>query len=884
LMRLPKVPFEDLMRRTTLRTVAIVAAACSLGSCGEGDITSPMSSQPRPVASIVVVLDSSVLDVGQTTQATAQLKDAAENALSGRAVTWTSLDTSIGRISSDGVVTAVDSGTTTIVATSEQRTGNGQLIVNPRGLVPVAQVEIVAARKNLVVGDTTSTTVTLTDAKGRLLTGRSIIYTSENPLTATISERGVVTAVGAGTVRVQATSGGVTGQETVVVTEAAPPPPPPATTPVPSLPTLSEILLTPAEVALAPGATAHFTVAGTWSDGSTAEPAVIYSATGGAITAGGVYTAGATSGTFQVVATQQNGKIADTSIVTIAAPAAVLLQLVLSPPSVSLAPGGTHQFSVAGSWSDGSGAVPAVTYSTTGGGNISAAGLYVAGPIPGLFHVIATQQGGTKADTSTVTISAPVVTLLALVLTPTSLTLAPGGTQQFSVGGSWSDGSSAVPSVTYSATGGTITAGGLYTAGATPGTFSVIATQQSGTKADTSAVAIVAPAPTLTKLTNSPKNVTLAQNGVAQFTTSATWSDGSITTPIVTYAATGGTITAGGLYTAGVTPGTFRVIATQQGGTKADTSTVSVIAPPPPSSCVRTVNASTVSGLTSALSGALPGDCILLAPGTYTLGSGLTIAKSGTASAPVMVQGAGSNTIIDVNQKGMFVDASYFQLRRLRLTNFNTLGLWLRGVTGVVIDSVEVDHTLQEAVALKYGSHNNIVKNSLFHDTGILYPQYGEGIYIGGKNRDGTTLDFGATDNQVLNNHFGPNVRADGVDVKEGADHTLIRGNFFDGTGSVYTPNNSNALISVIASYTTIDSNFMQYGKPQGVAWIKGVGTPAGNVATRNTIDLRDIHQAERGTEVPYGFQFQFGTPGTALVNCNNVMLSGLLSNRPCTP
>ncbi|MDP9226854.1 MAG: right-handed parallel beta-helix repeat-containing protein, partial [Actinomycetota bacterium] len=262
----------------------------------------------------------------------------------------------------------------------------------------------------------------------------------------------------------------------------------------------------------------------------------------------------------------------------------------------------------------------------------------------------------------------------------------------------------------------------------------------------------------------------------------------------------------------------------EQGGTRANDSILTVItALAPPSSCLRTVNASTVSEFTSALSHALPGDCILLAAGTYSLNSTLTIKRSGIADAPIVVQGAGSSTVIDVNKRGVFVDASYFQLRRLRLTNFNTVGLWLRGVTGVVIDSVEVDHTLQEAVALKYGSHHNIVKNSLFHDTGILYPQYGEGISVGGKTRDGLALDFGATDNQVLNNHFGPNVRTAAVLASEGADRTLIRGNFFDGENATWVPLANAAFVSVIANDVTIDSNFMRFGHIHGVSFIKPV-------------------------------------------------------------
>lgn len=84
--------------------------------------------------------------------------------------------------------------------------------------------------------------------------------------------------------------------------------------------------------------------------------------------------------------------------------------------------------------------------------------------------------------------------LVQLVLSPASLALAPGGTQQFTVSGRWSDGSGIVPAVTYSATGGTITAAGLYTAGITPGTFQLVATQRAGTEADTSALVVVVPA------------------------------------------------------------------------------------------------------------------------------------------------------------------------------------------------------------------------------------------------------------------------------------------------------------------------------------------------------------------------------------------------------
>ncbi len=538
---------------------------------------------------------------------------------------------------------------------------------------------------------------------------------------------------------------------------------------------------------------------------------------------------------------------------------------------------------MSGSWSDGSSSTPPATYSATGG-TITAGGLYTAGVTPGAFRVIATHQGGTKADTSTVTITVPPPTLSQLVLSPATSTLLPGESQQFTVSGSWSDGSNAAPAVTYSATGGTITAGGLYTVGATPGIFRVIATHQGGTRADTSAVTVLVPPPTLTQLVLNPASLTLEPGATQQLTVTGYWSDGSTSAPAVTYSATGGTVTANGLFSAGHSPGTFAVIAMHVGGTKADTSAVTIVSA---GSCLRTVNVETTGTLTAALSAALAGDCIVMAPGTYLLPSPAitTITRGGSSAAPVVLSGAGSSTIIDVNQQQFYLDASYFQIRSLRITNLGSVGFWLRGVTGVVFDRLEIDHSQQEAMAFKNGSHHNIIQNSLFHDTGIRVAQYGEGVYIGSSGDPGRPLDFAVTDNQVLNNHFGPNVRAEAIDVKEGADRTIIRGNFFDGTGSVYGPG-TGSLVAIIANAVIVDSNFFQFGDIHAVSFIRPVTRAmSGNIMTRNRIDLRDNWRAQRGTSIPYGFQFQLGTDFPvrgALIACSNVMITGLLSNVPC--
>src|SRR6185312_7432545 len=73
-------------------------------------------------------------------------------------------------------------------------------------------------------------------------------------------------------------------------------------------------------------------------------------------------------------------------------------------------------------------------------------------------------------------------------LVPASANLAASTKRQFSAYGRTTAGDSIAVPVVFTATGGTVTSNGLFTAGTTAGTFRVIAT--SGAVADTSAVTV----------------------------------------------------------------------------------------------------------------------------------------------------------------------------------------------------------------------------------------------------------------------------------------------------------------------------------------------------------------------------------------------------------
>ncbi len=188
---------------------------------GSATMTAAMPA-PAPVASVTVTLSSAAVTSGATTQATATLRDASGNVLTGRPVTWSSDNAAVATVSGTGVVSAVGVGTAHISATSESKIGSATLAVTATSPAPVATVAVALDASALTVGGTTQATATLRDAANNVLTGRSIAWTSDNTAIATVSAAGLVTAVAAGTAHITATSETKSGSATLTVTAVAP--------------------------------------------------------------------------------------------------------------------------------------------------------------------------------------------------------------------------------------------------------------------------------------------------------------------------------------------------------------------------------------------------------------------------------------------------------------------------------------------------------------------------------------------------------------------------------------------------------------------------------------------------------------------------------------
>ena len=484
--------------------------------------------------------------------------------------------------------------------------------------------------------------------------------------------------------------------------------------------TVAVVALNPPSVSLAAGSVQQFTA----SDSTGAS--ITWSATGGTISSGGLYTAGSTTGKFAVTATDSSGNKAVSSV-TITAAHIVTIQnpqngsTVTSPVLVHATYNGTVVAKYMKVWVDH---VAGLVQLNT---NTFATSLYLANG----NHLIEVQA----SDPSTglvYTTPSTITVVTAVTVSPSSVTLQPGKTQQFAA-----TDQAGLP-VTWSATGGTITTSGLYTAGTTAGTFTVTATDSNNGSGQatvtiqnsTNTHVVTIQSPVNGSTVSSPVNVHATYNGSVTATYMKVWVDhvaGAVqlntnvfdtdltltsgahlievqasdpstgqvyTTPssitvsstvatvtvspgsatlqtgatqqftatdsaglAITWSATGGTISSTGLFTAGTTPGTFTVTATDSKnnvGNATVTVQSSVVTVSPSSVILQaggtqqfTATDSAGLSVTWSATGGMITSSGLYTAGTATGSFSVTATDSNniTGNATVTIQSSGGNSL-----------------------------------------------------------------------------------------------------------------------------------------------------------------------------------------------------------------------------------------------
>ncbi|HEY8310573.1 MAG TPA: Ig-like domain-containing protein, partial [Gemmatimonadaceae bacterium] len=362
-----------------------------------------------PVATVTVNPSTATIIDGQTTTLAAITKDANGNTLTGRTIVWTTSKAAVATVAS-GLVSAVDTGTATITATAEGKSGIATITVIP---VPVASVTVRPLTISLPQGATTKFVATLEDSNNQPLRGRVVSWTSSAPSLAAVSATSVdsnfVTAIRGGSATITATSEGKTGTATVIVTD-----------------TVAAVVVTPSPVSLPRYKTVTLSATTNADDGTPLGRAVTWSSNATSVAtvdASGVVTA-VDVGSATITATSEGKQGAANITITQAAVDTVRI----NGPIPSLTVNGTTTVTATTTdqkgitlsgrtvtWSSDNTAVATVDPST---------GLVTA-VAAGTANIIATSE--TKTGSAAVTVTDPVT---SVTVSPTAPSVTVGQTQQ----------------------------------------------------------------------------------------------------------------------------------------------------------------------------------------------------------------------------------------------------------------------------------------------------------------------------------------------------------------------------------------------------------------------------------------------------------------------
>jgi PKD repeat protein len=257
----------------------------------------------------------------------------------------------------------------------------------------------------------------------------------------------------------------------------------------------------------------------------------------------------------------------------------------------------------------------------------------------------------TSSASSTVTVSAPPP--ISVTVSPASATVFSGSTQPFTA----TVANTTNQAITWTATAGTISAAGLFTAPvvSTNTTVTVTASSVADPSKTASATVTVQPAPPPISVTVSPTSATVSSGGTQGFTATVA----NTTNQAVTWTATAGTISAAGLFTAPVvlTNTTVTVTASSVAApskTASATVTVQPSAPPPVSSQTVQHTSGFTGGASSVAVGfksnVTAGDVLLVAQSTF---------DGETLNAPADSQGNAFALLATGDSPGASVAAIY---------------------------------------------------------------------------------------------------------------------------------------------------------------------------------------------------------------------------------
>ena len=342
-----------------------------------------------------------------------------------------------------------------------------------------------------------------------------------------------------------------------------------------------DVVVTPADLLVAAGATATFTASVTGSADTTVTWSIPEGAAAGSIDRSGAYVAPRIAGTYHVVATS-NADPSRTGMATVTVavdpPSTSVAAVTIAPTAIVLSTGARQAFACTISGV----ADPTCTFAIqegAAGGSIDDSGLYTAPPASGTYHVVATS----RADRSKIATASIIVTTqaaaqaVAVSISPSSVGLSAGGTQAFACTVTGSSDTSCTFAVQEGDTGGTIDTSGRYTAPSIAGTYHVVTTSHADATKSASATVTVSATLQPISVSVTPTSAAVSACQSVRLSAAVAGSSNQAVTWSIQEGSAGGAVTAQGVYTAPSTAGTYHAVATSQAdGTKAATVAIVV--------------------------------------------------------------------------------------------------------------------------------------------------------------------------------------------------------------------------------------------------------------------------------------------------------------------
>jgi hypothetical protein len=403
---------------TGLTQGAAQVSAATQGVTGDASV----SVGPPVLISIAVDAKQSSLPLGEseTVTATGTFSDGSTQDLT-QSVAWQASPSTVAKINSQGNLTSLAQGSAQVSAAYQGITGNVSVTVGPAALL---RITVSATQSSLPLGKSESLTATgsFSDGSTQDLTA-SVTWQASPPAVATINAQGDLTSLAQGSAQVSATYQGITGNTSITIGTAA----------------LMSLAVNATQSSLPLGESELLTATGSFSDGTTKNLSSSVTWKASPSTVARISTQGSLTGLVQGTAEVSAVSQGITGNISVTIGSAALMQIAVSPNQSSLPLGESEPLTATGSFSDGTtqNLTSSVKWTSAVPG---IAGVSSAGAVVGKSVGTATINATFASVTGVASLTVMPAVIVALNISPATLSLVISNSSQFQATATLSDG------------------------------------------------------------------------------------------------------------------------------------------------------------------------------------------------------------------------------------------------------------------------------------------------------------------------------------------------------------------------------------------------------------------------------------------------------------